>query len=151
MTKITTEMNMPIISAPVIGIAGTVTAQASPTSEISHDTEFSSISASIIVDPLEDSFCASNITVNPNGITTAQFGGNEEVAHFDIVFTVCINCGDGVSKTYQVVKRIGVDKCKIAQEASYSTPVSIVESKNTALQEEASATRTRFRKLAGLE
>ncbi len=152
MASTTNEMNMPMISAPALGVTGDVTAQISP--EVSYDTEPgpapAPMSASIAVGSPADSFCASDITIYSNSITPVQFGSADEVACFDVVFSVGINC-DGVSKTYQVVKRIGIDKCKIAQEASCSTPVSIVESKSAAKQEEAAATAKRFRRLAGLE
>jgi hypothetical protein len=149
MADITTEMNMPIISAPALGVTGDVTASMAPAPEpvISYDD---ASDATIAVGSPAGSFCASDITIYSNSITPVQYNGSDEVACFDVVFSVGINC-DGVSKTYQVVKRIGIDKCKIAQEASCSTPVSIVESKSEALKEEAAATRKRFRRLAGLE
>lgn len=146
MADITTEMNMPIISAPALGVTGDVNSAMSAPVVAYDDAQ----DATIAVGSPAGVFCASDITIYSNSITPVQYAGSDEVACFDVVFSVGINC-DGVSKTYQVVKRIGIDKCKIAQEASCSTPVSIVESKSAALKEEAAATRKRFRRLAGLE
>lgn len=77
---------------------------------------------------------------------------NAPVAAFDVVFSIGVADGKGGSCTYQVVKRIGVDKVKLAQQACQGTPVSIVEAKT----EEKPAQKTflegsRFRRLAGLE
>ena len=70
------------------------------------------------------------ITVYAQSITPTEFsGGSNPVAAFDVVFSVGIQCDDGTCKTFQVVKRIGVDKCRIASEVENSTPVSIVEDK----------------------
>lgn len=143
MADTTNEMNLPIISVPMMG-ADTP----APAPVVSYDD---AEDATIAVGSPVDQHNAADITVFANSITPVSYGAaNEEVAAFDVVFSVGINC-DGVSKTYQVVKRIGVDKCKIACEASCSTPVSIVESKSEALKEEAAATAKRFRRLAGLE
>lgn len=145
MADTTNEMNLPMISAPAMGVTGDVTASLSPV--VAYDD---AEDATIAVGSPVDKHDPANITVYANSITPVQYGGGEEVAAFDVVFSVGINC-DGVSKTYQVVKRIGVDKCKLACEAASSTPVSIVESKSAALKEEAAATAKRFRRLAGLE
>jgi hypothetical protein len=148
MADITTEMNMPIISAPALGVTGDVTASmAQGAPAISYDD---AADATIAVGSPVGQYDPSTITVYSNSITPVSYGGSDEVACFDVVFSVGINC-EGVSKTYQVVKRIGIDKCRIASEAACSTPVSIVESKSEALKEEAAATRKRFRRLAGLE
>lgn len=89
------------------------------------------------------------VTVWTDSITPANLDAADAgVAAFDIVFCVGISCEDGSCKTYKVVKRIGVDKCKIACEAECSSPVSVVESKNT---DGANQTAKRFRILAGLE
>lgn len=72
------------------------------------------------------------------------------VCSFDVVFNVGIREGD-ISKTYRVVKRIGIDKVKLACDAECSTPISVVEHNEEAKKAEAAATAKRFRILAGLE
>jgi len=68
-----------------------------------------------------------SITVYANGINAVSFSSDENgIAAFDIVFSVGVNCGDS-SKTYQVVKRIGIDKARIAAEVENTQPMSIVE------------------------
>lgn len=92
------------------------------------------------------------ISVYASTISAQSYGADDAVAAFDVVFSVGIACADGTSKTYQVVKRIGIDKVKIAAEVSSGVPVSIVEAK----EEKASpklviSEAKRFRILAGLE
>lgn len=71
------------------------------------------------------------------------------IAVFDVVLSVGIRSEDGMtSKTYKVVKRIGMDKVKLASQAECSAPVSIVEQQKV---DDAKATAKRFRRLAGLE
>lgn len=68
------------------------------------------------------------ITVWAGQITPVSYSADETgIAAFDIVFSVGVNCGD-TSKTYQVVKRIGIDKTRIAAEVENTQPMSIVES-----------------------
>lgn len=95
----------------------------------------------------------SSVTVYANSITPTSYNADASgMATFDVVFSVGINCGDGTCKTYQVVKRIGIDKARIAADVEHAAPVSIVENKKeeankTALNE----TVSRARRLAGLE
>ena len=78
-------------------------------------------------DPAMD---ASKITVYAGSISSVSYSETDPIACFDVIFTVGMNCG-GRSETYQVVKRIGIDKVKIAAQASAGSPVSVVESKET--------------------
>ena len=98
---------------------------------------------------------ASTITVYANSINPASYGGEANgVAAFDVVFSVGVTCEDGSCKTYQVVKRIGIDKCKIASEAESSTPVSIVEAEKVEEPVQSKpviSEAKRMRILAGLE
>lgn len=143
MAKTTNEMNMPMISAPAMGIVGDVQASmTAPEMDFDHSIAIGSPTSGVD---------ASSITVYANNISAVSYvASNDNIVAFDIVFSVGINCGDS-TKTYQVVKRIGIDKCKLADEAESSTPVSVVEAKSDALKEEAAATRKRFRRLAGLD
>jgi hypothetical protein len=93
------------------------------------------------------------ITVYANSISPISFSGDADgVAAFDIVFSVGVNCGE-TSKTYQVVKRIGIDKARIAAEVENAQPLSIVEAQPAPKVEEKKQVITevqRMRRLAGL-
>ena len=100
---------------------------------------------------------ASKITVYAGSISAVSYSESDPIACFDVVFTVGMNC-DGQSKTYQVVKRIGIDKIKIAAQASAGSPVSVVESvKPIKVVKESQQTKSvitdvqKFRRLAGLD
>jgi hypothetical protein len=71
----------------------------------------------------------SQISVFAQSINAVSYQQDSPIAAFDVVFSVSIINSEGCAKTYQVVKRIGVDRMKIAQDAESSTPVSIVEAK----------------------
>ena len=85
-------------------------------------------------------------TISPSG----SYDPECEVCTFDVVFNVGIREGE-ISKTYRVVKRIGVDKVKLACDAECSSPVSIVEEKAQEKKAASAAQAKRFRVLAGLE
>ncbi len=105
-----------------------------------------------IGNPSTDVDC-SMVSVFVNNITPCNYGGaNDAVASFDVAFTVGINCEDGSCKTYQVIKRIGIDKSKIASDAMNSLPVSVVEAKKPAdTKPQINESAKRARQLAGLE
>lgn len=92
-----------------------------------------------------------DISVYSQSITPVSFAHDAGIVAFDIVFSVGIVCDGNTSKTYQIIKRIGIDKVKLAADAENGTPLSIVESTSTALKKDAEATKHRFRRLAGLE
>jgi hypothetical protein len=93
------------------------------------------------------------ISVYANSINPISYSGEADgVAAFDIVFSVGVMCGDS-SKTYQVVKRIGIDKARIAAEVENAQPMSIVEATPAPKVEEKKQVITevqRMRRLAGL-
>lgn len=102
----------------------------------------------------DSSMDPSKIAVYAATITPVSYGDADPIACFDVVFTVGVNC-DGASKTYQVVKRIGIDKCKIAAQASASSPVSVVEDVKPVVKESQQTKPVKseleiFRRLAGL-
>jgi hypothetical protein len=142
MRKLTNEMALSIISAPVMGIGGDVGMGAQAPAASAMDSSVAIGSPTSQYDP-------QNISVYSQSITPVSYNTGDEVAAFDIVFSVGINCGDEGTKTYMVVKRIGIDKRKIADEAGSTTPVSIVEGKSTTATAE--ETKRRFRRLAGLD
>lgn len=99
--------------------------------------------------PVQTSSCAAikpeQISVIANTPRVNTFNATKEVLTFDVVFDVTIQKDDGCYECYQVVKRIGIDKCKLAAEALCSDPVNIVESKSTAAD-----LKNQVRRLAGL-
>ena len=91
-----------------------------------------------------------NITVYANSISAVSYSDDDPIVAFDVVFSVGTVCPEsGTTKTYQVVKRIGVDREKMACDAQTSTPVSIVEAKKP-LKEGRGISTARFKALAGL-
>lgn len=94
----------------------------------------------------------SKITIYAGNITPISYADTDPIACFDVVFTVGMQ-SDGASKTYQVVKRIGIDKCKLALQASSGSPVSVVEAVQPPKQEKKPVISEikKFRRLAGLE
>ena len=90
------------------------------------------------------SYSPAQITIYSNNITPVAYNPDDTINAFDIVFSVQIAEGVG-TKTYQVVKRIGIDKVKLAQQAQSSTPITVVESKKPFIN------TTNWRRVAGLE
>lgn len=96
---------------------------------------------------------AAQINVYSSSFTASEYGPSDSnIVSFDVVFTVTISDNNSTNcKTYQVVKRIGVDKCKLAAEASSGTPISIIEAKKVVDQKPILSEAKRFKRLAGLE
>jgi len=70
-----------------------------------------------------------SVNVYALGVTNASTSEGNILA-FDVNFSVSFTCPDtGTFSTYQVIKRIGVDKMKMVHEAKMSTPITIVEAK----------------------
>jgi hypothetical protein len=85
-------------------------------------------------------------SITPAGNTDSESG----VCAFDVVFCVCVteqNC----TKTYKVIRRIAVDKVKLACEAECIPPISVVEDKEIERKNAAIAQAKRMRQIAGLE
>jgi hypothetical protein len=151
MSKTTNEMNLPIISVPMMGISGTTAGPAMEMPGQDQKVPASYADETMVIGSPHMSHDASCISICAESIQPC--GGYDpecEVCTFDVIFNVCIREGD-TSKTYRVIKRIGIDKIKLACDAECSAPISIVESKTEALKEQASATTQRFRRLAGLD
>lgn len=88
------------------------------------------------------------VSIYANSINPVSYMGDSAVVAFDVVFSVsCTDPRDGSISTYQVVKRIGVDKMKMANDAKMTTPISIVEAKKPTI----TGTTERFKALAGLK
>jgi hypothetical protein len=91
------------------------------------------------------------ISVYAESISMAgAYDPDSESCMFDVVFNVGIREGE-TSKTYRVVKRISLDKVKLACDAECSAPISVVEHAEEAKKAQAAQTAKRFRILAGLE
>lgn len=130
--------------------------------EVAVDPSYVGQSAAVMSSGAEDTTMAigtpasvtpcERITVYANQITPIEYANSASpVACFDVVFSVGVQCEDGSCKTYQVVKRIGIDKCRIAAEVENSAPVSIVEAKKPDEKVKVSEAVVRARRLAGLE
>jgi len=130
------EMNLPVISVPTIGTQSSYASDA--------------VDSVVIGSPhhQHDPAC---VSVYAESISSSgAFDPACDVVSFDVVFSVGILEGN-TSKTYRVVKRIGIDKCKIACEAECSSPITVVETKAEEKKAEAASVAKRFRILAGLE
>jgi hypothetical protein len=147
-------LNLPMMSpSPMASTGSAETAIVMP----ANGAEDTSIT---IGDPVPDAIDPQSITVYANSINPVSYGMTDDgIAAFDIVFSVGVMCGE-TSKTYQVVKRIGIDKKKLAGDVEKETPMSIVETKaaKPEVKPEAPIKKVglteqtiRMRKLAGLE
>lgn len=141
MPQTTNEMaiNLPMISVPPMGAD-----MEAPMPEPEIDT-------SVVVGSPDNNRPASVISVYADSITpSGSYDEASTVCTFDVVFNVGIREGD-TSKTYRVVKRIGIDKVKLACDAECSAPVAIVEHVAEARKALAAAQAKRMRQIAGLE
>lgn len=139
MTQQVNEFNLPVISVAPVGQMDVAPSQA-PVPD-----------ASVVIGSPDIAHDPSCISVYAESISASgSYDPESPVCTFDVVFSVGIREGD-CSKTYRVVKRIGIDKVKLACDAECSTPVSVVEEKSETRKAEATATARRMRILAGLE
>lgn len=104
----------------------------------------------VVGDPVGNMMDPSSVTIYANTISPVSYSSDSAIVAFDVVFSVGCVCPDGKTSTYQVVKRIGVDKMKMANDAKMTTPVSIVEAKQPEKVIMAGVTTARFKALAGL-
>lgn len=107
-------------------------------------------SNSVVMGDPVSSIAPQNIYVSANAISACTYDAENPIASFDVVFSVHITADDGTSKTYQIIKRIGVDRKKIADEAMRSVPTSVIEAKQ-APQEKFLISKERARQMAGLK
>ena len=94
-----------------------------------------------------------SVYIYANSINPVSSMDDSNIVAFDIVFSVSCSCPDtGTASTYQVVKRIGIDKMKMADAAKSTTPISIVEAKQPEPPKPSLRMSTdRFKALAGLK
>lgn len=138
MSEQVNEMNLPVISLPVMGTQGMDDNQPAADSSITVGTP-GQVHSPACVSVYAESIAACGAYDPTCGVAT-----------FDIVFNVGVLEGN-TSKTYRVVKRIAIDKCKIACEAECAPPISVVETKAEEKKAETAAAVKRFKILAGLE
>lgn len=94
----------------------------------------------------------SSISVYAHSINPTSYMGDDNIASFDVIFSISItDQATGSITTHQVVKRIGVDKMKMAYNAKMTTPVSVVEAKKPAPKEESRISSDRIKALAGVK
>lgn len=92
-----------------------------------------------------------NVYVYANSINPVSSMGESTIVSFDVIFSVsCTDPDGGTTSTHQVVKRIGVDKMKMVNDAKMSTPISIVETK-TPTKTPMGLTTARIKALAGIK
>ena len=109
------------------------------------------VDPSMVIGSPDNARAPSCISIYAETITASgSYDSESPVCTFDVVFNVGIREGE-TSKTYRVIKRIGIDKVKLACDAECSAPVSIVEEKAEAKKALAAAQAKRMRQIAGLE
>jgi hypothetical protein len=94
---------------------------------------------------------AKTIAVYADSVASTEYcTAPEGIATFDVVFNVTVTDDDGSYKTYKVVKRIGVNKAKLAAEVDNIAPVAVVEAADTKAEKNKVSIVEQFRQLAGL-
>jgi hypothetical protein len=143
MTKIVNEFELPSFTQSAVPDESAVVMPDS-----AEDT-----SMTISSPEVEVAKAVSSVYITASSINSTTYNDDSsDIAMFDVVFTVGVIDDNGTSRSYQVVKRIGIDKNKIAAEVQSYTPVSIVEGKKQDLTpKKAVLSETqRFKQLAGL-
>jgi hypothetical protein len=120
-----------------------VTQFASPPEPTMHSSD-----ATITISAMEPELPEARlVNVYSQSITPVSYQGDDPIVKFDILFSVSCTCPDsGNVSTYQVVKRIGVDRQKLAQQAKESVPITVVEARKP----NGGVPTSRFKTLAGL-
>ena len=137
------SMNLPVVSPGMLA-APAVTPEPQPAS---YD-----ITAAQSV-PVDISPEYSHISVSPMGVDIVDAEGPCTVA--DLMLSVCVtDPNTGTRKTYKIVKRLSMDKLKLACDAECMTPISIVEAEEDILvvkqEMDAFYAARRAREVAGL-
>jgi len=118
---------------------------------VSAEPEFSSDVA--LGEPSCDTLQPSHISVFADKVCPNQYCGEDErVISMDIVFVVNIyNTKTFMTESYNVVRRIGVDKLSLAQSAMCTTPMAVLENKDTGVADDVTAAAIKKLKvLAGI-
>jgi hypothetical protein len=134
--------------AAIAALGGPVsTMPASVVDEPSVDTSIT------ISNPVPPPAPQKRVTLYAQSINQVSYSDNDSMACFDIVFSVGVLENDDTTKTYQVVKRISLDKYKLAAEAENTQVSAVVEAKKESVPEKKPmiSEAKRYRVLAGLE
>jgi hypothetical protein len=134
------------------GTYGSPTEQDMPSGGVEITTDDSPDGSIALSNPVSNTMDPSSVYVTANSINAVSYVNDSTIVAFDVVFSVsCVEPDSGATKTYQVVKRIGVDKMKMVNDAKVTTPVSVVEAKAPAVQQESVMTAARIKALAGIK
>jgi hypothetical protein len=137
------SINLPVVSVAPITDEPKV-ADGAYSTEITSVDDDEAKDSSYAFDPFK-------VTIYVESIRPTEYGSTDKIACFDLVLSVGIFCDDGKTKTYSLVKRIAMDKERIAKQAECGAPISIVEKQAEAKGILATPTLSRLRRLAGLE
>ena len=109
--------------------------------------------AMVIGDPaIAGNITPANVCVYADGINPVSYMGDAPIVTFDVVFSVAITCPvTNTVETYKVVKRIGVDRLKMAECAKMSMPVAVLEQKQPIAEAKALYSASDMRRLAGVK
>lgn len=155
------SLNLPIVSPETYGDTSQEgnfeepEYQTDQTLQVSVNPEISP-EDSLTTDYATEEYDLNDISVFANSISIVQSSNLEDkMVCFDINFMVSVTDGpenSGGYSSFQVIKRIAIDKLKIVKEAKQSaSKVSVVEGKNTSTKKVIISEAKRFRILAGLE
>lgn len=101
-----------------------------------------------------DSSSCDHISVSMDSAQITNYDMKSPTVLVDMVLSVSVNDpGNGSSKNYKIVKRISMDKCKLACDAEHLIPVQVVEEDDpleTAQIMEQFYTARRAREIAGI-
>lgn len=104
-----------------------------------------------ISNPVSNMIRPEMVYVYTNHITPVSTTPENTVVYFDVIFSVSITEENtDTTSTHQVVKRIGIDKMKLANDAKMTTPT-MVESKKPVNEGQSLTTTNRLKALAGLK
>jgi hypothetical protein len=110
-------INLPMSSVPAM------TASANTVPAEPYD-----IMSSFALPPEIDTSACSHITVSCDSASVTNYNPDEPNVCVELVLSVNVrNDAMGSSSNYKLIKRLKMDKCKLAYEAESHTPVSVVE------------------------
>lgn len=139
------NMNLPIFCPPNVGAATPAETQPVAKFDLTVDTEV----------PSDVKADCSHISVYFDSATSVSYDENAPDAAFDVVLTVTIrNPETEVIKSYKKVKRIALNKVKLALEVENDTPETVIEGEDPEVvkaEMDAYFAAAKARRLAGLE
>lgn len=146
------SINLPMVSVPPMGAA----AQPDPAEVPAVEPPPYDITNDVAVPEDVDTTACSHISAYVDSATMASYDPMDPMMCVDLILTVSItNPETGTSSIYKMVKRLAMDKCKLALEAAAHSPVQVVEALED--QEEVKREMSAFyagmkaRQMAGLQ